>query len=151
MIKLLPIFALLIFAASAPIQAGMASDKLESSFQSALNEMVQQVRNTGDAAHKRVLLQTFVDRMQDGLQTAEGMQSISPQDRKSLDGVLGKFDAYQAELYGRGDYERVPDAGLDDFASYIRQNMEQAPIGGGIYISGAALIVILILLLILIR
>ena len=46
-------------------------------------------------------------------------------------------------------YTPVPDASLDQFAGYIQEGMEQAPMGGGIYISGGALIVILILLIIL--
>lgn len=138
-----------LFAAAAPIKAGTGSDLLEERYKAALNEMVQQVRHEQDPEAKRAILRHFIDHMSDGLQKAEGMESISEPDRKTLHAVAGKFYAYQAELNGQAGYAPVPNANLDQFAGYIQQGMEQAPMGGGIYISGGALIVILILLIIL--
>ena len=147
--KTMQLLVLALFAAAAPIKAGVGSDLLEERYQAALNGMVQQVRQEQDPAAKREVLQHFIDQMSRGLEKAEGVESIPEPDRKTLHTVLGKFYAYQAELDGQAGYTPVPDADLDQFAGYIQQGMEQAPMGGGIYISGGALIVILILLIIL--
>jgi hypothetical protein len=146
--KSLYLLALALFAAAAPVKAGTGSDLLEERYKAALNEMVQQVRHEQDPEAKRAILKHFIDHMSDGLQKAEGMESISEPDRQTLHVVAGKFYAYQAELNGQAGYTPVPDASLDQFAGYIQEGMEQAPMGG-IYISGGALIVILILLIIL--
>jgi hypothetical protein len=87
--------------------------------------------------------------MEDGLLKAETLSSLPDQDKQALHTVLGKYYAYQAELDGTAGYARVEDRELDDFASYVRQDMEQAPIGGGIYISAGALLVILLVILLL--
>lgn len=146
--RLLQILALAVFAATAPIKASAGSDILEERYKAALNDMVRQVRNAQDPEAKRDVLQHFIKHMSQGLQKAENLESISEQDRQTIHSVLGKFYAYDSELNGQAGFDRVPDPDLDQFAGYIQQGMEQAPLGG-IYISGGALIVILILLIIL--
>ncbi len=126
-----------------------ASDALEARYQAALNEMVQATKNTSDPAAKREQLGKFIDHMAQGLEKAEGLQGLDPADRTTLETLAGKYRDYGAELNGTAGFARVPDGGLNAFAGYIQQGMEQAPLGGGIYISSGVLIVILILIIIL--
>ncbi|MDB5050220.1 MAG: hypothetical protein JWO30_3291 [Fibrobacteres bacterium] len=149
--RFLQVVALGIFAATAPLKASPGSAMLEERYKAALNDMVQEVRNTPDPAAKRQILEHFITHMSQGLEKAEAMQSISEQDRASLHSVLGKFYAYDSELKGMPGFAPVADANLDGFAGYIQQGMEQAPVGGGIYLSGGAIIIILLILLLLIR
>ncbi|MEO6094882.1 MAG: hypothetical protein ABIW76_04070 [Fibrobacteria bacterium] len=136
-----------LFAVSVPAQAAAGSAVLEEQYKSALNRIVQEVRQAPGPAEKRAVLGHFVTGMRDGLQRAEGMASPQSQDRAALQILSGKFSGYAAELDGMGGYVRVADADLDAYAGFIQQSMEQAPLGGGVYLSGTALIIILLLLI----
>lgn len=150
--RISPTLAPLAFAAAcllpARAHAGPAAT-LEERYHRALSEVSQEVKAAEDPAEKRRILQRFLDHMQDGLGEAGKLPGLSDPDRNSLHTVLGKYYAYEAELKGDGGYRAVPDADLDAFAGYIRQDMEQAPVGGGVYISAGALLVILLILLLL--
>jgi hypothetical protein len=139
-------------ASIAPIESPTASAGgaiLEARFHAALNKVVQDIRDAKTPMQKREILQRFVTRMNGGLEKAKTFESLKDRDRKTLEDLQKRFYAYDAELNGRNGYAKVEDGSLNDFAGYIQQDMEQAPMGGGIYISGGALIVILILLIIL--
>jgi hypothetical protein len=135
-------------SAPRPAHAGPAS-ALEERYHAALSQVTQEVKQAPDPAEKRRILSGYIKHMEDGLQKAESLSSLPDEDRQSLHTVLGKYFAYQAELDGTAGYTRVADRDLDQFASYMRQDMEQAPIGGGVYISAGALIVILLILILL--
>jgi hypothetical protein len=124
-------------------------DVLEDRYHAALSQVTQEVQLAQDPAEKRRILSGFFQHMEEGLQKAETVSSLPEDDKQSLHTVLGKYFAYQAELEGKAGFTRVADRDLDQFASYVRQDMEQAPIGGGVYISAGALIVILLVLLLL--
>lgn len=145
--KYLSILLLALTATFVPAKAATGSAVLEEQYKSALNRMVQEVRQAPGPAEKRAVLAHFVTGMRDGLQRAEGMASPQSPDRATLHSLAGKFSGYDAELNGNGGYVRVADADLDAYAGFIQQSMEQAPMGGGVYISGTALIVILLLLI----
>lgn len=144
--KLFGILALGLIAATSPLKASTGQSFLEERYKAALNEMVQKVRNTPDPSAKREILQHFILHMRDGLDKAKGMESISETDRNTLHVVAGKYYTYNNELNGQAGFDRVPDSKLNEFAGFMRQGMEQAPMGGGVYISGGALLVIIILL-----
>lgn len=129
--------------------AGPVGTLLEERYHAALSEFTQQVRQAPDPAEKRRILARFLDHMEDGLGKAENLSELSPADKQSLHTILGKYLAYEAELEGTGGFMAVADSDLNEFANYIRQDMEQAPVGGGIYISAGALLVILIILILL--
>lgn len=131
--------------------AGQAGVVLEERYHAALSQVTQEVKQAPDPAEKRQILSDFFQHMEDGLQKAETLSSLPDGDKQALHTVLGKYFAYQAELEGSQGFARVEDPNLDDFAAYVRQDMEQAPVGGGVYISAGALIVILLLLLLIIR
>ncbi|MBW8888056.1 MAG: hypothetical protein JF616_09905 [Fibrobacteres bacterium] len=127
--------------------AGKAGEVLEERYHAALSHVAQEVKGAPDPAEKRRILAGFFQHMEEGLQKAETLSSLPEGDRQSLHTVLGKYLAYQAELDGSRGFARVEDRELDEFAAYVRQDMEQAPVGGGVYISAGALIVILLVLL----
>jgi hypothetical protein len=127
--------------------AGPAGEILEERYHAALSHVTQEVKQANDPAEKRRILSDFFRHMEDGLQKAETLSSLPDGDRQALHTVLGKYLAYQAELEGAKGFAPVEDRELDEFATYVRQDMEQAPIGGGVYISAGALIVILLVLL----
>jgi hypothetical protein len=143
----LAVLLLGLVAATVPAKGAAGSAMLEEQYKSALNRMVQEVRQAPGPDEKRAVLEHFVTGMRDGLQRAEGMASLQSPDRATLHVLAGKFSAYDAELKGMGGYDRVADADLNAYAGFIQQSMEQAPMGGGVYISGTALIVILLLLI----
>ena len=130
-------------------QAGPAGDVLEERYHAALSRIAQEVKQAPDPAEKRRILSGFFRHMEEGLQKAETISSLPEPDKQALHTVLGKYFAYQNELEGKEGFARVPDRELDEFASYVRQDMEQAPVGGGVYISAGALLVILLILLLL--
>lgn len=145
--KSLALFAFLLLAAIAPAKAAPGGALVEEQYKAALSRLTQDVRQAQSPAEKREILHHFINGMRDGLQKAENLESIQASDRETLRAVAGKFNAYQEELDGMNGYARVADADLDAFAGYVRQGMEQAPMRGGIYLSGTALIVILLLLI----
>lgn len=149
MFRFLPALAFFFAIASAPLRADVGSSTLEERFHTSLNNVVREVRDAKTPAEKRDILQHFLTKMEDGLEDAKGMALLTYQDREALQGLQKKFYAYDAELNGQKGMELVADAKLDAFAGYIQQDMEQAPIGGGVYLSGGALIVILLLIIIL--
>lgn len=127
--------------------ASQAGEVLEERYHAALSQVTQEVKQATDPAEKRRILSKYFRHMEDGLQKAETLSSLPDGDKQALHTVLGKYFAYQAELDGTRGFARVEDRDLDEFATYVRQDMEQAPVGGGIYISAGALIVILLVLL----
>ena len=147
--KQLILIILGILATSLTAIASPGAAMLEEHYKAALNRMTQEVRQAPDPEAKREILNRFIDKMEAGLQKAEGFESLEEQDKASLRAVAGKFYAYDAELNGTGGIAPVANADLDAFAGYIQQGMEQAPIGDGVYISGGALLVIIVLLIIL--
>lgn len=141
------IFGLAILAASIPLLASPGSVLVEERYKAALNRIVQEVRATPDPDAKREILGSYLGKMQSGLRQAGDMESITGPDRRTLVSMGEKVSAYQAELEGHSGYAAVADADLDAFAGYMQQAMEQAPIGGGVYLSGGAIIIILLILL----
>ncbi len=145
--KLLTLITLALLAATLPAKAAPGAALVEEQYKAALSRLTQDVRQAQSPTEKREILQHFINGMQDGLQKAENLESIQEADRQTLQSVAVRFHAYKAELDGMNGYARVADADLDAFAGYVQQGMEQAPMGGGIYLSGTALIIILLLLI----
>lgn len=147
--RILSALALCLCAAAAPSQARDGATVLEERFKAALNDMVRDAESAGDPAERRERLRGFTARMEEGLGKALQAGSLSESDRASLGALQSRFQEYAAELDGRDGYTRVEDGDLGSFAAYMQQDLEQAPVGGGVYISAGALIVILLLLLVL--
>ena len=147
--RLIPALVLSAAAFAAPLEARSGATLLEQQYKAALNGLVQEVRSAEDPAQKREVLEEFTGRLDLGLEKILGQGGIDAADRAALGALKERFAAYRSELHGRDGLEKVEDGNLDAFAAYIQQDMEQAPVNGGVYISAGALIVILLLLLIL--
>ena len=144
---ILTVLTLGLFAAAAPVKAAPGSAMLEEQYKAALSRLTQDVHQADDPAAKREILNRFIDGMRDGLRKAENLESVQDADRQSLKSMAGRFYAYKAELEGLDGFTRVADGDLNAFAGYVQQGMEQAPMSGGIYLSGTVLIVMLLLLI----
>ena len=145
--KFIAIVTLGLFAAAAPVKAAPGSAILEEQYKAALSHLTQDVLQAPDPAVKRKILNHFMDGMQNGLRNAENLESLQAGDRQTVKTMADRFTAYKAELEGLDGFARVADADLNAFAGYVQQGMEQAPVGGGVYLSGTVLIVILLLLI----
>src|SRR6185436_11176621 len=126
--RLLPALALGAIFVASPIQANTGSRMLQERFKTVLNELVLKVKSADDPADKRAIMLRFVTHMEEGLEKAQTMTALTERDRRSLNALQAAFH---------------------DYAGYMQQQMEQAPVGGGIYISAGALLVIILILLIL--
>lgn len=145
--KLLMILTLGLFTAAVPAKAAPGSALLEEQYKTALSRLTQDVLQAPDPAAKREILNRFIDGMQRGLDNAVNLESIQDSDRQILKSMAGRFHAYKAELAGLEGFAPVADGDLNAFAGYVQQGMEQAPIGGGVYLSGTAIIIILLVLI----
>ncbi len=148
-LRIASVVALCLCAVASPLQARDGATYLEERFKSALNDMVRDVEQAGNPAARREVLSRFAVRMDEGLGRALEASSLSDADRASLGALRSRFQSYRAELEGRDGFAPVGDDELVRFAAFMQQDLEQAPVGGGIYISAGALIVILLLLLVL--
>jgi hypothetical protein len=155
--KFFPIASLGIFLFTAPLQAADnatsgrdaagAGPQAQERFKDALNEVALKVRAAPAPAEKRAIMLRFAAGVESGLRDAQGYAVLSDADKLGLQSLQETFHAYAAELDGRDGLVRVPDADLDDYAGYMLQRMEQAPVGGGVYISGGALLLIILILI----
>ena len=151
----IPIPALCMLAGlafAAPIRAENTGTAMEQ-FKGALNGMVQQVHAERDPAVKREIIGRFLGRVEAGTRLADRLPWLPEKDRQSLALFQDKIHGYSAELQGANGREKVGDSGLDPFANYVQQDMEQAASaywdGGGVYLSVGAIIIILIILILL--
>lgn len=152
MVKMNNIIAGMIFGlavSTAPLQAKSGATLLEERFKSALNEMVQKVHATEDPAAKRQTLVAWSVRMDNGLEKVLSLESLDAGDRAGLASLRSRFQSFHAELEGQGGLARVDDSDLDGFADYMQQDIEQAPVSGGVYLSAGTLIIILLLIILL--
>lgn len=133
----------------APIHAKPGANLVEERFKASLNEMVQKVHAVEESATKRRAMIDWTMRLENGLEQVLGRESLDAGDRAALAALRNRFHAYRDELGGQGGLTRIEDANLDGFASYMQQDMEQAPVGGGIYISAGTLVIILLLIILL--
>ncbi len=145
--KFIPAFAMLLLTVTAPLRAEDGSAVLEARLHASLNTVVTEVREAKTPTEKREILRHFLTKMEAGLENAKGMAILDYKDREALQALQKKFYAYEAELNGEKGLEQVADVKLDAFAGYIQQDLEQADLGGGIYISGFAIIIILLILI----
>jgi hypothetical protein len=148
-LRIISALTLCLCAVASPLQARDGATLLEERFKTAINDMVREAESAGDPASRRERLRGFIVRLDDGLGKALEGGALSEADRASLGALQARFQAYRAELDGRDGFAPVEDADLGRFATYVQQDLEQAPVGGGIYISAGALIVILLLLIVL--
>jgi len=139
-------------AAIVPAQADENRDMLQGRMKTALNEMVQDVREAKTPEAKRETMDKFLGKVEQRARVAESLPFIGKENRSALSFLQEKFAGYHAELRGEAGASQISDSDLDAFAGFVQQDLEQAEASwgnGGIYLStGAVIIILLILLLI---
>jgi hypothetical protein len=141
-------------ALALPARASENHDLLQARLKTALNDMVQEVKSAGSPAAKRAILGDFLAKVESRVAHVGRLPFLSGENRAALAQLEERFGGYSADLRGgsgRGmSPEGVADKDLDAFASFMQQDLEQAAVGGGVYLStGAVIIILLILILIL--
>ncbi len=119
-------------------------------FKISIQHMVQDVHQAQAPAQKRKILNHYLTSMDAGLEKMKYNQGLTDSDRKIVNGLQTKIHTNYSDFYGPNNSNNIPNADLDSFADYVQQDWEQADNewGGGVYLSGGALLVLLILILI---
>lgn len=113
--------------------------ELQKHFQNVANE----VTATENPAEKRAILENSIKDMSKTLDKVQSSFLVSKEDREGIENLKSTLKENQDELAGTNGYERVPDSQLNNFSSYVVQNMEQAD--GTVTISVVALVLIILL------
>ena len=129
---------LLIFVLVIPANAG-GKGELQKHF----NNIANKVKATENAAEKRAILENSFKDLSEALDKVQSSFLVSKEDKDCIENLKVTLKENQDELAGINGYERVPDSQLNNFSSYVVQNMEQAD--AMISISVVALIVIILL------
>ena len=128
---------LAIFIVSAGIAQGQ--DKIQKYF----NDTAAKVNATSDPVQKREVLTKSFESMVNSLDKVQGTPLVSQNDKIEIAKLKTIIAEKQDELAGRNGFERVPDAELNAFASYVVQDMEQAE--QMVHISLVALLLIILI------
>lgn len=128
---------LAIFIVSAGIAQGQ--DKIQKYF----NDTAAKVKATSDPVQKREVLTKSFESMVNSLNKVQGTPLVSQNDKIEIAKLKTIIAEKQDELAGRNGFERVPDAELNAFASYVVQDMEQAE--QMVHISLVALLLIILI------
>ncbi len=125
--------------------AGIAQgqDKL----QNYVSDAAIKAKATTDPVQKREVLNKSFESMVTALNRVQGSPLISSEDKVGIEHYKVILKDKQDELAGLNGYQRVPDAQLDAFATYVVQDMEQA--SQNITISLVTLLLILIIVILL--
>jgi septal ring factor EnvC (AmiA/AmiB activator) len=141
-------FVLFLFILAQPILAKDDSAQLENRLKEYINEISIMIKSTEDPAQKRDILDTTLKKIIEAMETAEGLTSLSAEDRAALATLKKNFQDKHDELNGLNGFERVADEDLNDFTDYVLQDLEQAR--NMLTMSLAAFIIIILLIIIIV-
>lgn len=106
------------------------------------------VKNAENPSAKREILNNSFDNVRSVLGKVSLLPGISDQDKSAVNSISKSVEEKQYELNGLNGYERVDDSKLNDFADYVRQDMEQAETWVTVSITTLLLAAILLLLIV---
>jgi Mg2+ and Co2+ transporter CorA len=129
---------LLMFVLVIPANAG-GKGELQKHF----NNVANKVKATENAVEKRAILENSLKDMSDALDKVQSSFLVSKEDQDGIKNLKATLQENQDELAGINGFERVPDSQLNNFSSYVVQNMEQAD--STVTISVVALVLIILL------
>jgi hypothetical protein len=133
---------LLMFVLVIPANAG-GKGELQKHF----NNVANKVKATENATEKREILENSFKDMSEALDKVQGSFLVSKEDQDGINNLKATLKENQDELAGINGYERVPDSQLNNFSSYVVQNMEQADETVTISVVALVLIILLAVLL----
>jgi septal ring factor EnvC (AmiA/AmiB activator) len=96
------------------------------------------------ADDKRAILTRGLERMSSALDQAQRSPVVTEEDKQGMNQLRASLQDKLDELEGRGDFDRVADADLDEFADFMVHDIEQAY---RITISLVALLLIIIIVI----
>lgn len=114
-------------------------DKIQNYF----NDTASKVKAATDPAQKREVLNKSFESMANALNKVQSSPLVSQEDKQGIAHLKVVLQEKQDELAGNNGFERVSDAELNAFASYVVQDMEQAE--QTVTISLVALLLILLI------
>jgi hypothetical protein len=85
--------------------------------------------------------------MSEALDKVQNSFLVSKEDQDGINTLKATLKENQDELAGINGFERVPDSQLNNFSSYVVQNMEQADETVTISVVALVLIILLVVLL----
>ena len=141
-------FVLFLFILAQPILAKDDSAQLENRLKEYINEISIMIKSTEDPAQKRDILDTTLKKIIQAMETAEGLTSLSAEDKAALATLKKNFQDKHDELNGLNGFDKVADEDLNDFTDYVLQDLEQAR--SMLTLSVAAFIIIILLIIIII-
>ncbi len=133
---------LILFVLVIPVNASGKGD-----LQKHFNNVANKVKASENAAEKRAILENSFRDMSDALDKVQSSFLVSKEDKDGIENLKATLKEHQDELAGINGYDRVPDSQLNNFSSYVVQNMEQAD--STITISVVALVLIILLVVLL--
>lgn len=133
---------LLMFVLVIPANAGGKGD-----LQKHFNNVANKVKATENAAEKRAILENSLKDLSEALNKVQGSFLVSKADKDGIENLRITLKENQDEIAGINGYDRVPDAQLNNFSSYVVQNMEQADETITISVVALVLIILLVVLL----
>jgi len=133
---------LVMFVLVIPANAG-GKGELQKHFSNIANK----VKATENVAEKRAILENSFKDMSEALDKVQSSFLVSKEDQDGIENLKVTLKENQDELAGINGYERVPDSQLNNFSSYVVQNMEQADETITISVVALVLIILLVILL----
>ena len=109
-----------------PALAQNSATKAENKVKDYFSGVAQQVKKEQDPAQKRAILNRGFEKVFKAADKIEKMHSFSSSDLQVISELRSRTQDKFEELNGLKGYEPVSDGQLDNFASYVVQDMEQA-------------------------
>lgn len=124
------------------------SAKVQDKFKQYFNGISVKVKEAQTPAEKRDILNKSFEKFNNALTTIINMRGIPAGDVKALNSLKSSVSDKYNELNGLQGYTKVQDNQLNNFADFVKQDMEQADQWVTISVTTLLLIVILVLLLV---
>ncbi|MGE5401717.1 MAG: hypothetical protein ACM3S2_15055 [Ignavibacteriales bacterium] len=139
---------LLTFAFSQITFAGSGeSAKVQDKFKQYFNDISVKVKQAQDPVEKREIMNKSFNKVQNLLNTVINTRGIPSADINQLNSLKIAINDKYNELNGLNGYTKVQDNQLNNFADFVKQDMEQADQWVTISVTTLLLIVILLILL----
>jgi septal ring factor EnvC (AmiA/AmiB activator) len=139
------IVAALLVGVCFPLAADTRTANWENRLKEAYNDLAMKVRSTETPAEKRALLNDTLERLLAAVDRMERLPDLSENQLEAIARYRKDVQDLHDELNGLNGFPRVADSGLDGFAGYMVQSLEQAE--SYFVISGLGLLLIIIILI----
>ena len=142
-------FSIFIFGLLALVNANVNAQTIDpqEKIKKYINDAVEQVHEAESPEQKRSSLNSSLDRLITTLDRIEQLDQVPEADKKNIADLKNDFQNKKDELNGENGFTKVPANQLNEFASFVQQDFEQADRIVTISLTTALLIAIILLLL----